>query len=79
MVSPCLIINSFRQSFSAARLLQFGLVFTSRMLFSVFIFKIITSVSLFFGKNLVKKIVRKEQYCDMQAPSSLMQASWEFH
>ena len=51
VVSPCLIINSFRQSFSAARLLQFGLVFL--LVIALFIFKIITS-EFIFGKNLVK-------------------------
>ena len=51
VVSPCLIINSFRQSFSAARLLQFGLVFS--LVVFLFIFKIITSQAI-FSKKWVK-------------------------
>lgn len=51
VVSPCLIINSFRQSFLAARLLQFGLVFS--LVVFLFIFKIITSQAI-FSKKWVK-------------------------
>ena len=40
VISLCLIVNSFRQSFSKTRLLQFGLVFS--LVAGLFVFKIIS-------------------------------------
>lgn len=51
VVSPCLIVNSFRQSFSSARLVQFGLVFLFVVI--LFIFKIATS-NMIFNKKWIK-------------------------
>lgn len=54
----CLIVNSFRQSFSKTRLLQFGLVFS--LVAGLFVFKIIISRTIFnekWVKNHQKRTV----------------------
>lgn len=51
VVSPCLIINSFRQSFSVTRLIQFSLIFL--LVLVLFVFKIIVS-SVLFNKRIIK-------------------------
>nr|WP_278750403.1 hypothetical protein [Lactobacillus taiwanensis] len=48
VISLCLIVNSFRQSFSKTRLLQFGLVFS--LVAGLFVFKIIISRAIFNEK-----------------------------
>ncbi|MCR1903612.1 AEC family transporter [Lactobacillus taiwanensis] len=58
VISLCLIVNSFRQSFSKIRLLQFGLVFS--LIASLFVFKIIISRTIFnekWVKNHQKRTV----------------------
>ena len=51
VVSPCLIINSFRQTFSVTRLVQFSLIFL--LVLVLFVFKIIVS-SVLFNKRTIK-------------------------
>ena len=48
VISLCLIVNSFRQSFSKTRLLQFGLVFS--LVAGLLVFKIIISRAIFNEK-----------------------------
>ena len=58
VISLCLIVNSFRQSFSKIRLLQFGLVFS--LVAGLFVFKIIISRTIFnekWVKNHQKRTV----------------------
>lgn len=58
VISLCLIVNSFRQSFSKTRLLQFGLVFS--LVAGLFVFKIIISRTIFnekWVKNHQKRTV----------------------
>ena len=56
VVSPCLIINSFRQSFSVTRLVQFSLIFLLRSSInpcSIRIVDIIKKIKL-VGNNFVR-------------------------
>lgn len=58
VISLCLIVNSFRQSFSKIRLLQFGLVFS--LVAGLFVFRIIISRTIFnekWVKNHQKRTV----------------------
>lgn len=50
VISLCLIVNSFRQSFSKIRLLQFGLVFS--LVAGLFVFRIISRT--IFNEKWVK-------------------------
>ena len=50
MVSPCLIINSFKQKFTYARLVGFGVLFA--LVAFLFIFKILLSAGIFNKKTV---------------------------
>ncbi|MGN1272520.1 MAG: AEC family transporter [Lactobacillus sp.] len=53
IVSPCLIIQSFNQRFTYARLIEFGLLFV--LIALLFIFKIVLSAVIFNQKVIVDK------------------------
>ena len=67
IVSPCLIINSFKQKFTYARLVGFGVLFA--LVAFLFIFKILL--------KRLWQMSKKERFCVMQVPI-LTQVLWGF-